>query len=97
MDLHGQIMNLPARLPSDCAKMATATAYKTGHRDARHAAAELALKADACVEALRDILMHVGEGRGDAVEWVCEPIHSDEIRAAREALAELDGRVLVSG
>jgi hypothetical protein len=24
------------------------------------------------------------------VEWVCEPIHSDEIKAAREALAALD-------
>jgi hypothetical protein len=56
MDLHGQIMNLPARLPSDCAKMATSTAYKAGHRDARHAAAELALTTDATMEEAAKII-----------------------------------------
>lgn len=58
MDLHGQIMNIPA----DSIKVLETlnchpqTAYKFGHRDARHAAAELALKANACIEALRDIV-----------------------------------------
>lgn len=56
MNLHGQIMNLtPTRLgPSDAP-----LAYKYGHRDARHAAAELAMKADAInalmLEALRNL------------------------------------------
>lgn len=56
MDIHGQIMNLPAQLPRDCAKMASATAYKAGHRDARHAAAELAQKLDVVVHAAQAVL-----------------------------------------
>ena len=58
MNLHGQIMNLPCR--DDDALNAEYSdrriAYKHGHRDARHAAAELALKADAQVEALHAAL-----------------------------------------
>lgn len=94
--LHRQIMNLPAK-PYDGTQ--TYDAYCKGHRDARHAAAELALKADAQIEALtaqRDellaalegILMHIGTGREDGVEWVCEPVHRDEIKAARAAIAK---------
>jgi hypothetical protein len=91
MNLHGKIMNIPAKTPHDLEKAdGLVHAYRLGHRDARHAAAELALKADALAEALRDMLMHIGKGREDGVEWVCEPIHSDEIKAAREALAALD-------
>lgn len=41
--------------------------------------------------ALRHILMHIGPGREDGVEWVCEPIHSEEIKAAREAVAKATG------
>jgi len=89
MDMHGQIMNLQCTIPGTLA-LNEHRAYKIGHRDARHAAAELALKADALAQALRDILMHIGKGREDGVEWVCEPIHSDEIKAARSALAMLE-------
>jgi hypothetical protein len=43
-DLHGRIMNVPIpmapKIPADAGVM---LAYKLGHRDARHAAAELAL------------------------------------------------------
>ena len=42
MDLHGKIMNIPAKVPKDYDQGDYALAYKTGHRDARHAAAELA-------------------------------------------------------
>ena len=49
MDLHGKIMNIPV----DSLKVLEAlncrlpqTAYKFGHRDARHAAAEMTLAAD---------------------------------------------------
>ena len=46
MDLHGQIMNLPADGATlDWAN--TREAYLHGHRDARHSAAELALKTEA--------------------------------------------------
>jgi hypothetical protein len=43
--LHGAIMNIPARLPRECTNLSARFAYKMGHRDARHAAAELALAA----------------------------------------------------
>jgi hypothetical protein len=54
---HGAMMNLPCEVPqtmltSESSRMA----YKTGHRDARHAAAELALGADREVDQLRDAL-----------------------------------------
>ena len=51
MNLHGQIMNLPAKHTHGFHGDGD-LAYRTGHRDARHAAAELALKADADVAAL---------------------------------------------
>jgi hypothetical protein len=51
MDLHGQIMNLPATGEPAGGSMA----YKLGHRDARHAAAELALRGDAAAAALRNL------------------------------------------
>lgn len=41
-DLHAQIMNIPCDRP-DTSAMGKNTAYKLGHRDARHAAAEMAL------------------------------------------------------
>jgi hypothetical protein len=47
MDLHASIMNIPAdRNRSD-------RAYKEGHRDARHAAAEMALAAEEEIERLK--------------------------------------------
>ena len=52
MDLHGQIMNSPTSGEPAGGSMA----YKLGHRDARHAAAELVMKADACIDALRAIV-----------------------------------------
>jgi hypothetical protein len=69
VDLHASIMNIPAdRNRSD-------RAYKEGHRDARHAAAEMALAAEeeierlkaenaALVEALQDVRIHLhAQGR----------------------------------
>lgn len=58
MNLHGQIINLTQRpgLPMVNATEAQLLAYKIGHRDARHAAAELALRADAITEAARQVL-----------------------------------------
>lgn len=51
-DFHGRILNLRANeseLRNDSPPMILA--YKTGHRDARHGAAEIALEADAQLEA----------------------------------------------
>lgn len=100
MDLHGQIMNL--RMPTTIGLVETnpAIAYKLGHRDARHAAAELAAKADACIEALR-ALLRGNEYRsisGDSPAWHMKSMPRDaDLDRAREALEALDGRVLVSG
>lgn len=53
MDLHGQIMNIQFKQPDDVAwTVAEQQAAKIAHRDARHAAAEMALKADE-LDALR--------------------------------------------
>lgn len=43
-ELHRDIMNLPCAAPDNRAN-SSAVAYQQGHRDARHAAAELALSA----------------------------------------------------
>ena len=61
MDLHGRIMNILA----DANKAGTddvRLAYLHGHRDARHAAAELALKADAQIDALVEVVVDILEG-----------------------------------
>ena len=55
MDLHEQIKRMHYKLPDKPYKTPE-TAYLAGYRDARHAAAELAMKADSCIEALRAIV-----------------------------------------
>jgi hypothetical protein len=45
-DLHAKIMNIPAVQPSHCKERGERIVYKIGHRDARHAAAELASMAE---------------------------------------------------
>jgi hypothetical protein len=54
MKLHGQVMNLQT---PDYSGLLAAPDYaaKIGHRDARHAAAELALRGDAAIDALRNL------------------------------------------
>lgn len=48
----------------------------------------LTAQRDELLAALEGILMHIGTGREDGVEWVCEPVHRDEIKAARAAIAK---------
>ncbi|ATN92923.1 hypothetical protein QGX11_gp160 [Pseudomonas phage PPSC2] len=54
MSLHNEIMNLECCVPTECND--TKMPYKIGHRDARHAAAELSLKYEALIERLLDAL-----------------------------------------
>ena len=58
MKLHNEIMNIAVdnRKHLDAVSAAGAAAYKYGHRDARHAAAELSLKAEARIEELESLL-----------------------------------------
>lgn len=56
MDLHGQIMNIRCLVGNDASAMLGTDAYlayKNGHRDARHAAAELANEHTALFEEFR--------------------------------------------
>ena len=76
MDLHGQIMNLTAKQSN--------ASYSVGFRNARQAAAELALKADACIEALRAIVEQQNTMGFDGSP--CD----DCMNAARKSLAVLD-------
>ncbi len=52
-DFHGRVMNIECNMSASICRPAedTALAYKYGHRDARHAAAEIANEAD---RAIRD-------------------------------------------
>lgn len=78
MNLHSEIMNIQAKIILDGPEgvgnvnQNRYTAYKEGHRDARHAAAELSLKAEARIdeieEALRDVYLDSG------FRNLCEPL-----------------------
>ncbi len=80
MNIHNQIMNIPCdkiKL-NDVKKYSTSVvmAYKEGHRDVRHAAAELSLKAEARIDELEEILKwyieedEINEGDPDNQYWV---------------------------
>lgn len=68
-ELHGQIiLNLRAENYPPGLQVDAATAYRMGHRDARHDAAELALKADAEILRLHSSLECEKRWRKDAEE-----------------------------
>lgn len=58
MNLHSEIMNIPVDQDKrlEAVKNAGASAYTCGHRDARHVAAELSLKAESRIEGLEEEL-----------------------------------------
>ncbi|WCO82167.1 hypothetical protein vBPpSSYP_185 [Pseudomonas phage vB_PpS_SYP] len=58
-NLHSEIMNIPARSIAADEYDHKLMAYKCGHRDARHDAAELSLKYDQLIEMIED---HYGSG-----------------------------------
>jgi hypothetical protein len=63
MSLHNDIMDIQEkRLDSQFPDGISRVMYKEGHRDARHAAAELAIKADARIEALEAALQEIADG-----------------------------------
>ena len=84
MDLHGRIMNIADNVTTNTNAMAgndAFLAYKEGHRDARHAAAELALKASGCIDCLQAIV--------NSVELNHAPISAFLISDARDAMRML--------
>ena len=56
MDLHSEIMNISVKHETISCEVGNPRDYKLGHRDARHAAAELSLKADARIDELEKAL-----------------------------------------
>ena len=77
MDLHGEIMNIRRDEPRDSFDdLSELTAYRMGHRDARHAAAELAIALDAKYAALqsshRELL---AEAKEFVRQYGCECMH----------------------
>jgi len=66
MNLHNDIMNIAEKRPDfSFENTHDRVLYKEGHRDARHAAAELAMQADSRIEelvnSLREAQAHVSE------------------------------------
>jgi len=82
LGLHGKIMNLQPKPPKNWDMKAWVHAFKVGHKQARHEAAELALKADALADELREVL-----------EWARvenAPLREQEIASIKLVLAEYD-------
>ena len=88
MDLHSEIMNIQALVTTEALEGGSKVrAYKIGHRDARHAAAELALKADARIEELEQSLDWILTGFKSVLE--SKPVRdADEIICNIEKLLE---------
>jgi len=80
MDLHSEIMNIPTIVGTYNDEFC----YKLGHRDARHAAAELALKADARIDELESVLSKLMD---KAYYTLCSS-HFDELDEYLESLLE---------
>ncbi len=77
MNLHNEIMNIPVQFPElGFEGIGPPLAYKIGHRDARHAAAELSLKAEARIEELEEMLKwyieedEIHEGDPENQYWI---------------------------
>lgn len=59
---HDEVMNIRIDLPPDVAESRSLTmAYKTGHRDARHAAAEITIEADQRLHQASEEFLILGE------------------------------------
>jgi hypothetical protein len=95
MNLHDKIMNLQCGVPPvpdagklpGSAEVLWSQGYKFGHRDARHAAAELALTADDKIRKLREAL----EAMHDAFQFTDESTGQYEaVQIARAALKETE-------
>ena len=96
MKLHEQIKNLPETMPMHWDSKVASDAYKVGHMHALRAAAELALKSDACIELLSTALLGLLSGceyrsiGGDTPAWHAKSIpRVADLDRAREALATM--------
>lgn len=95
---HGRMMNIAVVLRQ---MLETTTnpylddveTYKLGHRDARHAAAEIAAEADARIASLETQLAAAQERERDFAEWVWQAVYHEQREAGEfrdDAKAEAD-------
>lgn len=80
MNLHNEIMNIPAKHQRVVFQdQGFYLMYKEGHRDARHAAAELSLKADARIEELEEALkeLYIASGPVANCAYNVGQLHED--------------------
>lgn len=82
-NLQERIMNLPSPAYIEDAETEMRISYKTGHKDALDAAAELALQADACM------LVQERDALRLMVTWAYGKLHSRTFTSMDDAL-ELD-------
>lgn len=97
-NMHGRVMNLQ----DDAANQAwdgrdARLSYKTGHRDARHAAAEVAAEGDALIAELvaaLELLLAVAPAKAPGAGLLvgAEARHGAAIAKARAALAKARGQ-----
>ena len=84
MNLHNDIMNIPAVKFEASPKQYGEydLVYRLGHRDARHAAAELSLKAEARIEELEEELKKSRQLLLNAVNPFASKMTAQEIHTA---------------
>lgn len=90
-DLHGAVMNIPSESEARICGLDTAGlyAYKLGHRDARHAAAELVAQQSNALPLTTKLV----EWAEEAVEYVNNPAMSPSLeREGRRLLATQGGK-----
>ena len=92
--LHDAIMNLPAKYASMYANQDELLAYKIGHRDARHAAAELANEQDTAIRSLLDENKRLREAVKLAFDHI--DIHSLRISHCKDA-EKIESAAALSG
>lgn len=86
MNYHNRMMNIQDRVSAGMSPGENRVAYKVGHKDARHAAADIANEADAEIRRLRDVLQNIdsnelAELRRKARCW-------DDLQQARKVTTE---------
>jgi hypothetical protein len=94
MSLHGQIMNLPCKFQTAwnaAAPSGWVEGYVNGHRDTRHAAADLALTADEQIRKLREALEQIANAEPDPLDMKFDAfVIKQAASLARAALKETE-------
>ena len=97
MNLHGKIMNIPVDQKSLPESGEERLIYKIGHRDARHEAAEIAIKTDRLMEEMHDalegLLSWCEEIAGDNVDTEAAQHEETTVQYARKVLNEYEKEI----